>query len=165
MFELINLGMSVLGGGGLTIAGNLVNSFCDLIGDLGENRRKAAQEKHDQDLEKHEASDASQTSAREFQGTKGFHKTRQWIAKVVIACYFVLPLTLPFISALLGLPVTVSIGYFDIFQRWPWSESVEIVKWVTIGQEGGYPIVITPIMNNVVITIIGMFFGNQMVKR
>jgi len=165
MFELLNLGMSVLGGGGITMAGNLLNSFCDMIGDLSENRRKRAQQDHDNALEAHNATEDSQKSAREFIGTKGFHKTRQWIAKVVIACYFVLPLTLPFIAALAGLNVTVSYGYLDVFQKWPWSESVEVVKWITIGSPGGFPIVIHPVMNNVVLTIVGMFFGNQMVKR
>ena len=155
--ELINFGMSAFGSGGLTIAGNVINSLID--GNV-ESRKLS----HKQDGEKFDKTEKSQKSAREFKGNPGFHKTRQWIAKVIIFCYFVLPLTLPFFAACIGLPVTIMLGYYDVSHGWPWQESIQNVQWITIGAEGSFPIVITPVMNNTVISIIGMFFGNQMVK-
>lgn len=163
--EMLNLGMSIAGGAGLTMAGNVTNTVLNVFNNLSEIAFKNREQKHDQDVEKHDKTEESQTNAREFKGTEGFHKTRQWIAKRVINCYFVIPMILPFIAAMLGLPLTITIGYFDITHGWPWQESIETVQWITIGNPGGFPIVITPVMNNAVITIIGMFFGNQMVKK
>ena len=171
MFELINLGMSTFGGGAMTMVGNVINnipsldSVTNLINTIGTKRLENKKENNEQSIKEHEANEKSSKGAREFKGTEGYHKTRQWIAKTVIVTYFVLPFVLPFIGALVGVPFTVSYGYYDIFQKWPWSESVEVVKWITIGNEGGIPMLIHPVMNNVVISIVGMFFGNQMVKK
>jgi len=171
MFELINLGMSTFGGGAMTMVGNVINnipsldSVTGLINSISANRLEKGKQEHKEAIETFEAIDKSTKDAREFKGTDGFHKTRQFIAKLVIITYFVLPFVLPFLGSLVGLSFTVTYGYYDVFQKWPWSESVEIVKWITIGNEGGIPMLIHPVMNNVVISITGLFFGNQMVKK
>ncbi|MGF1451335.1 MAG: hypothetical protein ACFB21_04570 [Opitutales bacterium] len=61
--------------------------------------------------------------------------------------------------------VTIVIGYYDTARGfWPWSSSYETINWVAVGS-GVRPLVISPVTNNILITIIGMFFGNQITKR
>jgi len=163
--ELINFGTSIFGGAGITMASNGLNAVLDVFTELSKSRREEKQEQHDRDIEGFDKTDGSQKSAREHIGSKGFHKTRQWIAKHVIFCYFIVPMLMPFVAAMFGIPVEISIGYFDISRGWPWQADVEIVQWQHIGVPGGVPIVITPVMSNCAITIIGMFFGNQMAKK
>ena len=40
----------------------------------------------------------------------------------------------------------------------------ETINWMAVGS-GVRPIVISPVTNNILIAIIGMFFGNQITKR
>jgi len=61
--------------------------------------------------------------------------------------------------------ITIVIGYYDIARGfWPWSSTYETINWIAVGS-GLRPIVISPVTNNILITIIGMFFGNQITKR
>jgi hypothetical protein len=61
--------------------------------------------------------------------------------------------------------ITIVIGYYDTARGfWPWSSTYETINWIAIGS-GLRPIVISPVTNNILITIIGMFFGNQITKR
>jgi len=164
--EILTLGASTGGGAALTMAGNALNSVTNVFENLSRGAVMSDEDRRKFALEAFKEQEKSQSDARNAKGGIGFHKTRQWIAKTVIAVYFIGPFAIPFIAALFGLSVQVSIGYFDTSQGfWPWQVDTQVVNWVTIGAEGGFPIVITPVMNNSVLTIIGMFFGNQMVKR
>ena len=149
-FELINAIGSLVGGGLLTI-------WSQAIQDRAEREKLALQAS----LQRHAASDASQTSAREFEGNSGFHFTRRAIALIVILSAITFPIILPaFIE-----DITIVIGYYDTTQGfWLWSSSYETINWIAIGS-GLRPIVISPVMSNILITIIGMFFGNQITKR
>jgi hypothetical protein len=44
------------------------------------------------------------------------------------------------------------------------ASTYETINWIAVGS-GLRPIVISPVTNNILITIIGMFFGNQITKR
>lgn len=149
-FELINAASSLLIGGIMTI-------WSQGMKDRAEREKLALQSA----LQRHEVSDASQTKAREFQGGAGFHFTRRAIALIVVICGIALPIILPAFFA----DITIVIGYYDVAQGfWPWSSSYETIEWIAVGS-GQRPIVISPVTNNILITIIGMFFGNQITKR
>ncbi len=163
--ELATLGTSFAMGGGFTMASNIVNAGLDAIDGLGAAASERKREEHERKMQAQEASEKSTLSARAFKGTPGFHKTRQWIAKRVIWCYFIAPIVVPLMGSLIGVPVAFNIGYYDISQGWPWQESVENIEWVTLGVKGGITIVMTPVMNHCVLTIVGFFFGNQVAKR
>ena len=149
-FALINALGSLLGGGLLTI-------WAQSIKDRAEREKLALESA----LQRHQASDGSQTAARKFEGDKGFHFTRRAIALIVIISAITLPILLPaFIP-----DITIVIGYYDTARGfWPWSNTYETINWIAIGS-GLRPIVISPVTNNLLITIIGMFSGNQMTKR
>lgn len=67
-------------------------------------------------------------------------------------------------------PVIISAGitvfgyYGTTGSFWPWSSTYETINWIAVGS-GLCPIVFSPVTNNILITIIGMFFGNQMTER
>ena len=149
-FELINAIGSLVGGGLLTICSQAIKDRTE--------RDKFALEAA---LQRHQASNASQSAAREFKGDKGFHFTRRTIALLVVISAVTLPILLPaFIS-----DITIVIGYYDTVRGfWPWSSTYETINWIAVGS-GLRPIVISPVTNNILITIIGMFFGNQITKR
>jgi len=163
--ELVTLGGSIFGGGALTMASNIVNSGLTVVenlskaGSIGESERRAFA------IETAKLQASNNKSAREVKASAGFHRTRQAIALIVIISYFVVMPLLPFMASLVGIDILLSIGFIDITQGWPWQAPVENVHWITIGSPEGTPLVITPVMNNAVLSIIGMFFGNQMVKR
>jgi hypothetical protein len=145
-FELINAISSLVLGGIMTV-------WSQSIKDRAEREKLA--------LQRHQATEASQIKAREFQGSSGFHMTRRAIALIVVIAVVLLPILLPAIYP----DITIVIGYYDTTQStWPWSNTYESIHWIAAGS-GTRPIVISPVMNNILITIIGMFFGNQMVKR
>lgn len=149
-FELINAIGSLVGGGLLTI-------WSQAIKDRTEREKLALEAA----LQRHQASSASQSAAREFKGDKGFHFTRRAIALLVVISAITLPILLPaFIR-----DITIVIGYYDTVRGfWPWSSTYETINWIAIGS-GLRPIVISPVTNNILIAIIGMFFGNQITKR
>lgn len=149
-FELINAIGSLVGGGLLTI-------WSQGIKDRAEREKLALEAAH----QRHQATNASQSAAREFKGDKGFHFTRRAIALLIVISAITFPIVLPaFIR-----DITIVIGYYDTIRGfWPWSSTYETINWIAIGS-GLRPIVISPVTNNILITIIGMFFGNQMTKR
>ena len=149
-FELINAIGSLVGGGLLTI-------WSQAIKDRTEREKLALEAA----LQRHQATNTSQSAAREFKGDKGFHFTRRAIALLVVISAITLPILLPaFIS-----DITIVIGYYDtVHGFWPWSSTYETINWIVIGS-GLRPIIISPVTNNILITIIGMFFGNQITKR
>lgn len=74
-------------------------------------------------------------------------------------------ITLPIILLAFIPDITIVIGYYDTARGfWPSSSTYETINWIAIGS-GLRPIVISPVTNNILITIIGMFFGNQITKR
>jgi len=159
--QIIELFGGIVAGGALTVIGNVINGILDLA-------FKSRQQEHDNKLETFEATDKSQMFARAFKGTKGFHKTRQHIAKVVIYCMFVLPMVIPFLVCWgTKRSVTIVFGWYETRRGWlPWSEENTTVQWISIGGEAGsIPILITPTLSSAAMIIIGMFFGNQMMKR
>ena len=130
-------------------------------------------------LQRHQASNTSQSAAREFKGDKGFHFTRRTIALLVVivpvfrkaepghvvALLLGTAITLPILLPAFIRDITIVIGYYDtVHGFWPWSSTYETINWIAIGS-GLRPIVISPVTNNILITIIGMFFGNQITKR
>jgi hypothetical protein len=149
-FELINAISSLVLGGIMTV-------WSQSIKDRSEREKLALQVA----LEHHQATEASQIKAREFQSSSGFHMTRRAIALIVVIAVVLLPILLPAIYS----DITIVIGYYDTTKSiWPWVNTYESIHWIAAGS-GTRPIVISPVMNNILITIIGMFFGNQMVKR
>jgi hypothetical protein len=149
-FELINAIGSLVGGGLLTI-------WAQSMKDRAEREKLALESA----LQRHQATDASQTAAREFKGDKGFHVTRRAIALIVVLSAITMPIILPAFVP----DITIVVGYYDTARGfWPWSSSYETINWIAIGS-GLRPIVISPVTNNILITIIGMFFGNQITKR
>jgi len=90
-----------------------------------------------------------------------YEATRRAIALIVIISAITLQILLPvFIPN-----ITIVIGYYDTARGlWPWSSTYQTINWIAI-DSGLRPIVISPITNNILITIIGMFFGNQITKR
>ncbi|MGB1127035.1 MAG: hypothetical protein ACPG3X_01545 [Opitutales bacterium] len=91
----------------------------------------------------------------------GFCSCTAAIALIVIISAITLPILLPaFIP-----DITIFIAYYDTARGfWPWSSTYETINRIAIGS-GLRPIVISPVRNNILITIIGMFFGNQITKR
>ena len=149
-FEIINAVSSLFLGGVMTI-------WSQSIRDRAEREKLALQSA----LKRHQATDDSQSKAREFEGQKGFHFTRRAIALIVVLSGITLPILLPVFYP----DVTIVIGYYDTARGfWPWSSTYETINWVAVGT-GLRPIVISPVTNNILITIIGMFFGNQITKR
>lgn len=149
-FELINAISSLVLGGVMTI-------WSQGAKDRAEREKLALQAA----LQRHEASEAAQSRAREFEGGAGFHMTRRAIALIVVVSGVLLPVLLPVFYP----DITIVIGYYDTAQGlWPWSSTYETINWIAIGS-GLRPIVISPVTNNILITIIGMFFGNQITKR
>jgi len=149
-FELINAISSLVLGGIMTV-------WSQSIKDRAEREKLTIQIA----LERHQATEASQIKTREYQGSSGFHMTRRAIALIVVIAIVLLPILLPAIYS----DITIVIGYYDTTKSiWPWSNTYESIHWIAAGS-GTRPIVISPVMNNILITIIGMFFGNQMVKR
>ncbi|MEE4211481.1 MAG: hypothetical protein V2I43_19720 [Parvularcula sp.] len=149
-FELINAIGSLVGGGLLTI-------WAQGMKDRADRERLALEAA----LARHEATENAQARAREFRSDRGFHFTRRLIAIIVVLSVVLLPVILPAIYP----DMTIVIGYYDTARGfWPWSSTYETINWVAVGS-GVRPIVISPVTNNILITIIGMFFGNQITKR
>ena len=147
-FELINAGVSLGLSGLLTI---------------WQQARKDQYETNKMLLERHAAAEGSITAAREVQAPwKGFYWVRSAIALVVISYFFLVPL----IAMIMG-NVQVIVGYFDISQGyWPWSAEYESVTWVKTGPSNADRVLVyDPVRNNVLISIISMYFGNQFARR
>lgn len=149
-FELINAVGSLIGGGILTL-------WAQGMKDRADRERLALEAA----LARHEATENAQSRAREFRGDRGFHFTRRAIALIVVISAIALPILLPaFIP-----DITIVIGYYDTVRGfWPWSSTYETINGIAVGS-GLRPIVISPVTNNILIMIIGMFFGNQITKR
>jgi len=147
-FEIINAIVSLLGGGIMTMWA------------------QTSKDRHEERLHRLELADrteASTTAAREYKAQwKGFYWIRGGIALIVTTYFFILPAAAVFIDG-----VQVVIGYYDTSKGfWPWSATLESVAWVKAGaSDAQRVIVMDPVRNNVLISIIGMYFGNQFARR
>lgn len=147
-FELINAIVSLIGGGILT-------AWSQRMKDQAEFQRMS--------LERFQASESSTVSAREHPAPwQGFYWVRSAIALLVIAYFFLVPVAAVFMDG-----IQVIVGYYDTTQGfWPWSNPSEAVTWVKTGAaDASKVIVYDPVRNNVLISIIGMYFGNQFTRR
>ena len=148
-FELINAAVSLLGGAALTI---------------WSNAQKDRHEEHLRSMERRHAAEESSRAAREVTAPwSGYYWIRGAIALIVISYFFLLPAV-----AVLWLDgVQVIIGYYDTAQGfWPWSSSQESVAWVKTGASDAVRVLVfDPVKNNVLVSIIGMYFGNQFARR
>lgn len=101
------------------------------------------------------------TRAREYKGNKGFQFTRRTIALLCIFSIIVLPLVMAGIAPIFGWDITVNYGYTAIESGfWFWSDDETVVKWVAVSG-----LTITPMHSQIVSSIIGMYFGNSVVKN
>lgn len=148
-FELINAIASLVGGALLTI-------WSQKAKDLHEERTYRK--------EQFDRTEGSVQSARNFVAPwKGHYWIRGAIALIVVAYFFIVPAI-----ALLFIPgVQVVIGYYDTAHGfWPWSSPMEGVTWVKTGAaDAARVLVYDPVKNNVLISIIAMYFGNQFARR
>lgn len=102
----------------------------------------------------------SSNDSGKYEKSSGFQLTRRFIAIVCVFSIIVLPIVMPtFFDS------SVTFGYVE--NSWsllPWVQETPVIKWITIG-DASKNIVITPVMSNIIINIIGMFFGNQVTKK
>lgn len=106
--------------------------------------------------------DFSSNDSGSYRSSTGFHITRRIIALTCVFSIIVLPIILPVFS---GESISIAYGYVE--NSWsilPWVSEVPVVKWVVFG-DATKTIVINPIMNNIIISIIGLFMGNQISKK
>jgi len=147
-FELINAIASLIGGGILTL-------WSQRAQDLAEERKFRAGQQERQA----QATDAARNHKAQW---KGFYWVRGAIALIVVSYFFLVPSLAIFMDG-----VQVAVGYYDTANGfWPWSGSYEAVTWVKAGAaEPTTTMVFDPVRNNVLISIIAMFFGNQFTRR
>jgi hypothetical protein len=148
-FELINAAVSLLGGAVLTI---------------WSNSQKDRHEEHLRSMERQNAREESTRAAREVVAPwKGYYWIRGAIAITVAAYFFIIPA----VVVLFMDGVQVVIGYYDTaYGFWPWSSPQESVTWVKTGAaDAARVLVYDPVKNNVLISVIGMYFGNQFARR
>ena len=119
-------------------------------------------------LQRHQASNTSQSAAREFKGDKGFHFTRRTIALLVVivpvfrkaepghvvALLLGTAITLPILLPAFIRDITIVIGYYDtVHGFWPWSSTYETINWIAIGSGLCSSIVINSVINNILIPL------------
>ncbi len=104
------------------------------------------------------AQDKIYRSAREYQGGWGFSWTRRFIAIVAVLFIIVWPKVAPVLS-----PETPVIVSTPIYYKggWLWSETMSYYDFTW--KEGA--IFLTPLDTNLMVAIIGLFFGSEITKR
>jgi len=104
--------------------------------------------------------ESSVNDTGKYKASTGFHITRRIIALTCVFCVIVLPMLLPVFYN-----ITYSYGYIEnTWSMLPWVDETPVVKWISFG-DGINNVVVTPLMINVMLSIIGLFFGNQITKR
>lgn len=147
-FEIINAVGSLILGGVMTIWSQAMKDRAQqqewLI------QRAKLGEESVENARKHEAS------------WKGFYWVRSAIALIVVSYFFLVPSLVVFVDG-----VQVVIGYYDTARGfWPWSSDFESVTWVKVGATLPDKVMVyDPVRNNVLISIISMYFGNQFARR
>jgi hypothetical protein len=105
---------------------------------------------------------AEADAARNTEGKwKGFYWVRGAMALVCAIYFFIVPM----IAMLMG-NVQVVIGYTD-FIGLPFIGGDDVVIWIKLGSSAvdARILVYDPVKNNIMLSIIGMYFGNQMARR
>lgn len=149
IIELISAGGGLILGGIMTIWSQSMKDRAQMVDHL---------------LQKNAAGEESAASARETVAPwKGYYWVRAAIA-IIATCYFFI---LPGIAIMFFNNVQVVVGYFDTTQGfWPWSSDFQSITWVKMGPaEATKVLVYDPIKNNIMISIISMYFGNQFTRR
>ena len=101
------------------------------------------------------------TQAREYKGSSEFHFTRRTIAILSVLAILILPKILGFIAPIFEWDIAITYGWTQVESGfWFWSDDETVVKWKAV--EG---LVITPLDTHVVSSIIGMYFGNSVVRN
>jgi hypothetical protein len=147
-FEIINAAVSLGLGAVMTI-------WAQALKDAAERQRML--------MERYTAGEQSIQAARNHEAPwKGFYWVRSAIAVTVVIYFFLVP-----VIALCINGVQVVVGYYDVTQGfWPWSSDFESVTWIKAGAaEPLRVLVYDPVRNNVLISIISMYFGNQFARR
>ena len=144
------------------LANMLGSSLLGAVLTIWKQRIADDQERFKMALQGFQASEESQSPRLAFRSDKGFHLTRRIIALLVITTLVCGPVVFP----LLVSDLAIVIGYYDTSRGfWPWSGTVQSVQWIGFGSaDASRVITISPVHNNMAMTIIGMFFGNQMTK-
>ena len=100
--------------------------------------------------------------ARNYKGNKDYQFTRRTIALSCIFAILILPKIMGFLAPIFGWDVAITYGWTHVTSGfWFWSEDVTKITWETV--QGG--VVITPLDTHTVSSIIGLYFGNSIVKN
>ena len=95
-----------------------------------------------------------------YKSSTGFHITRRIIALLCVISIIVLPIILPVFA-----DASVTFGYIENSRSFlPWVNEAPVTKWLSVG-DATKNIVITPLQTNIMISIIGLFFGNTVAKK
>lgn len=93
---------------------------------------------------------------------KGFYWVRGAMALICATYFFIVPL----IAMLIG-NVQIVVGYVDLVASIIPGYSSDVVLWIKLGS--GAPdapvLVYDPVKNNIMLSIVGMYFGNQVARR
>jgi len=104
--------------------------------------------------------ESSSNDSGKYRASTGFHLTRRLIALLCVISIIVLPIILPVL-----MDASVTFGYIENSRSLlPWVSDTPVTKWISVG-DATKNIVITPLQTNIMISIIGLFFGNTVTKR
>ena len=104
--------------------------------------------------------ESSSNDSGKYKAATGFHLTRRLIALLCVISIIVLPIVLP-----VFMDASVTFGYIENSRSLlPWVSETPVTKWISVG-DATKNIVITPLQTNIMISIIGLFFGNTVTKR
>jgi hypothetical protein len=104
--------------------------------------------------------ESSTNDSGNYRASTGFHITRRIIALVCVFAIVVMPMILP-----VWFDTSVAYGYIE--KSWcmlPFVDGEPVIKWIVFG-DGVKTIMVSPLQTNIVISIIGLFFSNQIVKK
>lgn len=146
--ELINVIVAAGGAGAMTLMGNAAAERAE--------ERKMANVNYDKAVA--EAQAARQAKAK----WKGFYWIRGAMALLCASYFFLFPMFAIFVDN-----VQVAIGYIDLLGIPLFGLDQDMTLWIKFGS--GAPdakvLVYDPVKNNVMLSIIGMYFGNQIARR
>jgi len=151
--ELINLLLSTAGSAWLTM-------HAQSKADLAEERKFNAAN--------YEKRIAATEAARNADAKwKGFYWIRGSIAIIAAVYFFIAPLLAIFLTACFDVPIQIVIGYTDVFGLPIWGLNQDMVFWIKLGSASpdASVLVYDPVKNNIMMSIIGMYFGNQIARR
>ena len=104
--------------------------------------------------------ESSSNDSGSYKASTGFHVTRRIIALVCVFSIVVMPIILP-----VWFDTSIAYGYIE--NSWcmlPFMDGEPVVKWIVFG-DGAKTIMLSPLQTNIMISIIGLFFSNQITKK